>query len=91
MLILCFDSPDSGIVETVIENNVTSLIAIDGFQEPGSYRRDIEYKVDIDAAIAIINRAKTCCQFVRYKCVNSKLMASPRASISYVLCYVYEM
>ncbi|XP_064594700.1 neurexin-4-like isoform X2 [Liolophura sinensis] len=70
----------SGTVETVIENNVTSLIGIDGFQEPGSYRRDIEYKVEIEAAIAIINRAKTCCQFVSYKCVNSTLMASPPGS-----------
>ena len=62
---------------------------VDGYPEPGSYVRPINYNVALKEEIdEIINRAFSCEQYIKYTCFQSKLLtdAGQRSLDYYYYC-----
>jgi hypothetical protein len=56
---------------TVIGHDSESRTLVDGYEDPGSYRRNITYDISMEKIVAIIDRSKKCEQFIKYECYNS--------------------
>lgn len=77
--VTCEFFPD-GQVLTILHHSNEQLTSVDGFEEPGSYVKDIHYDADLDQITAFINRSETCRQRITYYCKHSKLFNSPISS-----------
>jgi hypothetical protein len=69
------NSKNSGVTE--IGHDSESKICVYGYEDPGSYKREIEYDIPLEQIVAIINQSKNCSQFIKYKCYHSILLARP--------------
>ncbi|XP_064597589.1 neurexin-4-like [Liolophura sinensis] len=81
--VLCTKDKGTGVIKTLLTSNAAmAAIPVDGFQKPGSYQYNITYgpETDLDVAVGVIDRAKTCRQYVKYTCNQARLMASPEGS-----------
>ncbi|XP_022919939.1 neurexin-4 isoform X2 [Onthophagus taurus] len=72
-----------GRIGTVLQHNNQQTTAVDGFQEPGSFKQDIHYEANDDQIEAFVNRSKTCKQKIQYDCKSSRLFNSPSDENSY--------
>ena len=46
---------------------------VNGYEAPGSYRRKINYDVNMEQLAAIIKKSQRCEQFIKYECFNAGL------------------
>ena len=44
-----------------------------GYEDPGSYSRKINYDINMEEIVAIINKSERCEQFIKYECLNAGL------------------
>ncbi|VUZ53405.1 unnamed protein product, partial [Hymenolepis diminuta] len=76
--VLC-DFTDRNNPETRIQHTDGNFLSVDGFQNPGSYKRILNYGKASRAALAeLTRRAMYCEQSVAYRCWNAKLLAKPQ-------------
>ena len=65
-------------IQTQIHHDAEEPERVDGYQEPGSYRRLIRYgdmyKEQFDE---LIRRADSCQQYIKFECHNTRLLADP--------------
>ncbi|XP_044727167.1 neurexin-4 isoform X2 [Chrysoperla carnea] len=66
-----------GRIMTVLRHSNEQTTQVDGFNEPGSFRQDIEYEADVDQIEALLNRSIACHQRIVYQCKNSRLFNTP--------------
>lgn len=84
-VICCPFQIDRGNPETRIEHSDTSFILVDGFQNPGSYSRTLNYGSASRVALSeLTRRAIQCEQSVAYRCWNAKLLAKPQGKLSFM-------
>ncbi|ESO94302.1 hypothetical protein LOTGIDRAFT_118711, partial [Lottia gigantea] len=69
------DTVSERITKTKISHDSMSRITVNGYDEPGSYVRLINYVTDLPELTEIIERAQSCRQFIQYFCNNSRLLA----------------
>ncbi|XP_078603336.1 neurexin-4-like [Branchiostoma floridae x Branchiostoma japonicum] len=50
-----------------------SRTVVEGYEEPGSYSRNITYWTSLEQIRAVIRRSKRCMQFIKYECLSSVL------------------
>nr|CUU99120.1 hypothetical transcript [Hymenolepis microstoma] len=76
--VLC-DFTDRNNPETRIQHTDETFLPVDGFQNPGSYKRTLNYgKASRPALAELTRRAVYCEQSVGYRCWNAKLLAKPQ-------------
>ncbi|KAK4880883.1 hypothetical protein RN001_004202 [Aquatica leii] len=66
-----------GDVVTVVHHSNQQTTPVNGFSEPGSFKKDIIYDADVDQIEALINRSISCSQRIQYSCRSSRLFNSP--------------
>ncbi|XP_064644863.1 neurexin-4-like isoform X1 [Lineus longissimus] len=64
-------------IKTKVSHRYMEEMLVDGFDDPGSYRREIIYDADVDQLTAMIERASKCQQSINYKCRAARLLAQP--------------
>ncbi|XP_029633411.1 neurexin-4 [Octopus sinensis] len=69
------------IAQTSVGHNSENEILVNGYKEPGSYVRHVRYDTGILELEALIERATSCKQLIRYKCNNSLLLANPEDGV----------
>ncbi|XP_045526116.1 neurexin-4 isoform X1 [Pieris brassicae] len=74
--VTCHAYSDGRIV-TAVSHAVASSSIVDGYQEPGSFKQDIEYDASRAQLEALLNRSQTCSQRLDYMCRHSRLLNSP--------------
>ncbi|CAF4816376.1 unnamed protein product [Pieris macdunnoughi] len=74
--VTCHAYSDGRIV-TAVSHAVASSSIVDGYQEPGSFKQDIEYDASRAQLEALLNRSHTCSQRLDYMCRHSRLLNSP--------------
>ncbi|XP_065156246.1 neurexin-4 isoform X1 [Atheta coriaria] len=72
-----------GRTATVLQHSNEHVTHVDGFQEPGSFRQDIQYDANDDQIEALLNRSLTCRQHIQYSCKSSRLFNSPSDELNY--------
>ncbi len=65
----------NGVGVTVIGHDSETRTKVDGFEDEGSYKKDVTYKITMERIVAIINKSKNCEQFIRYECYGSNLLS----------------
>ncbi len=76
-----------------IEQSITEVhheqekpTVVNGYQEPGSYVRPIIYPIkEREQFDKFVERAKSCEQYIRYKCWNSRLLSDAGNAIIHVI------
>ncbi|XP_049869625.1 neurexin-4 [Pectinophora gossypiella] len=66
-----------GRVITAVQHSVTANTVVDGYQEPGSFKQDVEYDASRAQLEALLNRSDSCWQRLEYMCRHSRLLNSP--------------
>jgi hypothetical protein len=62
-----------GVGVTEIGHGNESRTLVVGYEEPGFYKRNIEYVISMEHIIAIMNLSKNCEQFIKYECHESAI------------------
>jgi hypothetical protein len=65
---------EGGIGVTVISHDSESRTFVNGYENPGSYIRNITYHVTMEQIVAIMNQSSNCEQFIKYECYHSELL-----------------
>lgn len=78
--ILLYITAESQLVETWLSHDVTHEVLVDGFNEPGSYQRQINYAADVEIIDQLVYRADSCKQQIAYRCESSRLLENPGTS-----------
>ncbi|XP_022778030.1 neurexin-4-like, partial [Stylophora pistillata] len=72
--VTCDMSDKDGVGVTVISHDSENRTLVDGYEETGSYSRDIHYKgANISQLVNLIDISQHCEQFIKYECLGSNL------------------
>ena len=72
--VTCDMTDKNGVGVTVISHDSENRTLVDGFEDPGSYSRDIQYKgANFSQLASLANISSNCEQFIKYEC-NGSLM-----------------
>lgn len=63
--------------QTILHHTSEGSQMVRGYQEPGSYIRDLKYDASFDQIVTMVNRSYICKQSLRYECYNARLLNSP--------------
>ena len=63
--------------QTILHHSSEGSQTVRGYQEPGSYVRDIKYEADFEHITVLVNRSYSCRQTLRYECHNARLFNTP--------------
>ena len=67
----------NGVGVTVISHDSETRMQVKGFEDPGSYSRNIQYKgANFSQLASLANVCSHCEQFIRYECKHSKMFES---------------
>ena len=69
--VYCDMDSSGGTGVTVISHDSEARTIVDGFEDPGSYRRRIKYTIPDNSIKGIIAASTMCEQYVRYECRGS--------------------
>ncbi|XP_060801715.1 neurexin-4 [Amyelois transitella] len=72
-----------GRILTAVHHTAGSGSIVDGYQEPGSFRQDVEYDANRSQLEALLNRSHSCQQRLEYMCRHSRLLNSPSEEASF--------
>ena len=73
--VLCDMSDKAGVGVTVISHDSETRTLVDGYEEKGSYSRDVTYTGASLAQLASLTRVSSYCeQFIKYECYSSALL-----------------
>ena len=68
---------------TVIGHDSESMTLVDGYEDPGSYRREIKYDLPIEQIVAVIQQSQWCEQFIKFECYDSAIWYNGRKHFSW--------
>ena len=68
--------------QTILHHSSEGATTVRGYQEPGSYIRDIKYDANFEQIVILVNRSYTCKQQLRYECHNARLLNTPYSGSS---------
>ena len=72
--VTCDMSDKNGVGVTVISHDSETRTLVNGFELPGSYSRDIQYKgANFSQLASLANVSSNCEQFIKYECKGSQL------------------
>ena len=71
--VYCNMSSKNGVPVTEIGHDSERRTLVDGYENPGSYIRNIKYGISMQDIVTIMNQSKNCEQFIKYECYNSLL------------------
>ena len=78
--VTCDMTDKNAVGVTVISHNSEDRTLVDGFEKPGSYSRDIQYKeVDLLQLARLTSVSTHCEQFIKYECINSLMFQGNHA------------
>ncbi|CAH8572210.1 unnamed protein product [Dicrocoelium dendriticum] len=81
--VMCEFNDPSGTI-TTLAHDVEGFVLVDGYQEPGSYHRRLNYgRADRETLGEVVRRAVRCEQSITYQCWNSYLLRLPSGGRSY--------
>ncbi|XP_055330929.1 neurexin-4-like [Paramacrobiotus metropolitanus] len=63
--------------ETHVNHDSMAETAVDGYQSPASYVQHIRYNASWSQLTALVNYSASCRQYIKYTCLNAKLLSSP--------------
>lgn len=69
-LLLHCENTSSGIKSAVRHRDSNAELYIQGYEESGSYYREIAYDQDLNSVITLINSSRNCRQYISFKCHN---------------------
>ena len=69
----CDMTSENGIGVTEIGHDSESSGYVNGYEFPGSYKRNITYNLKMEEIVAIIKQSRKCEQFIKYECRHSVL------------------
>ena len=73
----------NGVGVTVISHNSENRTLVIGFEDPGSYSHDIQYKETDLLQLASLTSVSTHCeQFIKYECINSLMFTDSKNNIN---------
>ena len=72
--VYCDMTARNGVGVTVIGHDSEKITHVKGYEEAGSYRRNITYDIPMEQIAAIINKSASCQQFIKYECYRSMLL-----------------
>ncbi|XP_028403165.1 neurexin-4-like [Dendronephthya gigantea] len=64
----------NGVGVTVISHDSEARTNVSGFEEKGSYVKNVTYNITLEQVVAIINQSRNCEQFIKYECHNADLL-----------------
>lgn len=65
-----------GPTQTIIHHRSENDIIVQGYDGKGSYIRSIDYYAPMESIRMVIERSETCNQFIKYTCINARLLDS---------------
>ncbi|CAB4032821.1 Hypothetical predicted protein [Paramuricea clavata] len=71
--VYCNMSSKNGVPVTEIGHDSESRTRVSGYDNPGSYKRNIKYGISMQNIVTILNQSKNCEQFIKYECYQSAL------------------
>ena len=74
--VYCDMTSKNGVGVTVIGHNSESRTRVNGYENPGSYKRKINYDISMRHIVAFMKQSKRCEQFIKYKCYHSLIWSS---------------
>ncbi|KAL9989348.1 hypothetical protein ACROYT_G003889 [Oculina patagonica] len=75
--VTCDMTDKNGVGVTVISHDSEGRTLVDGFEDPGSYSREIQYKgANFSQLASLANVSSHCEQFIKYECHGSLLLAA---------------
>lgn len=78
----CEFLPDGRIV-TILRHKSEHSTSVDGFQDPGSYFKEIEYEASPQQIEVLLKRVRKCSQSLSYSCRSARLFNSPCKQLSF--------
>ena len=75
--VYCDMSSKNGVGVTVIGHDSESRTLVSGYEDKGSYQRNVTYDISMEQIVAIMNQSKNCEQFTKYECHHSVLLRGP--------------
>ena len=72
--VYCDMTSKSGVGVTVIGHDSESRTLVNGFEPPGTYKRNVNYDISMEQIVAIMKQSKNCEQFIKYECYESMLL-----------------
>ena len=78
--VTCDMTDKNAVGVTVISHDSENRTLVDGFEEAGSYSRDINYtEADLQQLASLTNVSTHCEQFIKYECFNSLMFRGNHA------------
>ena len=75
--VTCDMNDKNGVGVTVINHDSENRTLVDGYEEPGSYKRDINYTgASLSQLASLTTVSSHCEQFIKYECYDSVLFLS---------------
>ena len=72
--VYCNMTAEGGVGVTSVSHNSENRTHVTGFEDPGEYRRDIDYTgSSLSQIMGLMNVSSTCRQFIKYECMASVL------------------
>ena len=71
--VYCNMSSKNGVPVTEIGHDSETRMLVDGYENPGSYVRNIKYGISMQDIVTIMNQFKNCEQLIKYECYDSLL------------------
>lgn len=67
-----------GPTQSILHHRSESDIVVQGYDGRGSYIRSVDYYAPLESIRILIERSSSCNQFLKYTCVNSRLLGSSK-------------
>ena len=74
--VYCDMTSKNGVGVTEIGHDSESRTLVNGYESPGSYKRNIYYDLSTEQIVAIMKHSKNCEQYIRYDCYGSRLLSN---------------
>ncbi|PAA60041.1 hypothetical protein BOX15_Mlig001539g1 [Macrostomum lignano] len=65
------------VVRTIVNHTAKADTLVDGFQLPGSFIYNVDYKTSTTALAELVRRSVSCRQMINYRCRNARLLSRP--------------
>lgn len=88
----CLVTDDQGLAVTSVDHDSETPTLVNGYQEPGSYVRPIDYGMTRDQFDELVGkRAYKCEQYIKWECWNARLLSDTGIMTYFLSCYWYYL
>lgn len=72
--VTCKFAPNDGPTQTIIHYQNEDETLVQGYEGKGSFKKTIDYNASLVSIRRIIERSNSCSQYIRYTCLNARLL-----------------